>query len=75
MSAFGQWSLDDILYRMSFDQLVYWHKLALYKNYKIDPVEELNKNLEVNEHGNKKFTQDDFDSKYKYDEKSGWVRK
>ncbi len=72
MSAFSQWSLDDILHKMSFDQLVYWHKLALYKNYKIDPVEDLNKFIE---HGDITFTNEQFDDKYKYDEKLGWIRK
>ena len=70
MANFGQFSLYDLMYKLDYDQLVYWYEMANWKEHKIEPSLE---NYE--KFGNDKVTQEDFDSMFKHDPIKGWVPK
>ena len=69
MNNFSQFSLNYLMYKISYDQLIYWWELANYVEHKVEPLQEKQDQI-----SNSETTVDDFKDKYTHT-KDGWVLK
>ena len=37
MANFTQFTLEDLMLKLSYDQLVYWYEMSNWKEYKVEP--------------------------------------
>ena len=69
MSNFSQFSLFDLMYKLSWDQLVYWYEMANFVEHKIEPLKERMNTTNI---GDAKNSVENFRKNHTY--KNGWVK-
>jgi hypothetical protein len=69
MNNFSQLNLFYLMYKISYDQLVYWYELANYVEHKVEPLQEKQNAISKSE-----TTVEDFRKGFTHTDK-GWVLK
>ena len=68
MAEFGQFSLYDLMYKLNYDQLIYWQEMAMYIKTGIEPLRN-----RIDTVGSDKQSEEDYRKTHKHTSK-GWVK-
>jgi len=70
MSSFSQFSLSNCMYRLSWDQLLYWYQMSNFIEHQIEPLKD---RMNTTVSGDAEISIEDFRENHTYT-KDGWVK-